>query len=140
MDSQLNQQSFGTDGSPAALAGEESLRTIIELVHPLVRNGINPPEVDIEHDIMAPALESRHLEWHELEKLCEACSIILEQVGNTILTTLDTYLSTHEARHTLTYLIDAMEQLNLLLIRANTTSFFEAFYIGMLTEVDHEPF
>ena len=53
---------------------------------------------------------------------------------------LDTYLSTHEARHTLTYLIDAMEQLNLLLIRANTTSFFEAFYIGMLTEVDHEPF
>ena len=140
MDSQKNQPCFGGDGSGLLPEGEESLRTIIGLVHPLVRNGINPPVLDIEHDIMVPALENRHLEWRELEKLCAVCTMVLEQVGSTVLTTLDTYLSTREARYTLTHLIDEMEQLNLLLIRANTTSFFGAFYIGMLTEVAHEPF
>ena len=119
---------------------EESLRAMIGLVYPLIRGGTKPAVVDISQDIMLPAEQCRWSEQLEIEQLCEVFSVVLEQVGNSILTTLATYLQTREAEYTLKHLIVSMEHLADSLNSAYDTSLIEAFRIGLLKGFDDEPF
>ena len=119
---------------------EGSVRAMIELVHPLVRSGRSPAAVDIAQDIMLPAEHSGWRERAELEKLCAVFSVVLEQLGNTILTTLAIYLATFDDENTLGHFINEMERIAGALPKAYDTSLIEAFRIGLLKSFYDEQF
>ena len=88
MDSSVEKRLSGEGESASVPETEGSVRAMIELVYPLVRDGRSAAAVDIAQEIMLPAEHSGWRERAELEKLCAAFSVVLEQLGNTILTTL----------------------------------------------------
>jgi len=119
---------------------ERSVRAMIELVYPLVRNGRSVATVDIAEEIILPTEHSGWRERAELEKLCAVFSVVLEQLGNTILTTLAIYLATLDAENTLEHFIDAMGRIAAALPKAYDTSLIEAFHIGLLNGFADESF
>jgi hypothetical protein len=119
---------------------ERGVRAMVELVHPLVRCGHVPPAVDIAQEIIVPAEHSVRCEQVELEKLCAVFSVVLEQVGNTILTTLAIYLATFDDENTIDHFINAMERMVGALPEAYDTSLIETFRIGLLKGFYDEQF
>ncbi len=119
---------------------ERTVRVMIELVRPLVLSGSKPELIDIFEDFALPVQQYRWSEQLEIERLCEIFSFVLEQVGNSILTTLATYFPTLEAEHALKHFVGAMEHLTDSLSSAYDTSLIEAFRIGLLKGFDDEPF
>ncbi len=96
--------------------------------------------MDIAGEIMVPAEHSGCRERAELEKLCAVFSVVLEQVGNTILTTLAMYLATLDDENTLEHFINAIERIAGALPEAYDTSLIEAFHIGLLKGFYDEQF
>jgi hypothetical protein len=135
------EQRLSCEDQPKSMSDvKASVRTMIEVVRPLVRGGSNPVALDIFEDIVLPAQQCRWSEQLEIEQLCAVFSLVLEQVGNSILTTLATYLPTCAAEHTLKHFIDSMENLVDQLECAYDTSLIEAFRIGLLKGFDDEQF
>ena len=132
MDSCVEERLSPEDDSGSMPEAERTVRGMIELVRPLVRSGSNPAVLDIFEDIVLPLQQRGWCEQLEIERLCAVLSVVLEQVGNTILTTLAAYLPTLEAEYTLKHFIGAMEQLADSLSSAYDTSLIEAFRIGLL--------
>jgi hypothetical protein len=131
---------FGVGESGSMPGTEGSVRAMIELVYPLVRCGHSPVAVDIAQEIMVPAEHSECHERAELEKLCAVFSVVLEQLGNTILTTLAMYLATLDDENTLDHFINAVERIAGALPEAYDTSLIEAFHIGLLKGFYDEEF
>ena len=128
------------DESESKLDAERSVREMIELVRPLVRGGINPSVLDLFEDIVLPAQQSGWSEQLDIDRLCAIFSMVLEQMGNSILGTLATYLATDEGEHTIKHFVSAMEHLADTLAEAYDTSLIEAFRIRLLKEFCDEPF
>ena len=131
MDSSVEKRLFREGESGSVPDAEGSVRAMIELVYPLVRCG-HSPAVDIAQEIMVPVEHSGCGERAELEKLCAVFSVVLEQLGNTILTTLAIYLATLDDENTLGHFINAMERIAGALPEAYDTSLIETFRIGLL--------
>ena len=126
---------------PESMSGaERTVHAMIELVRPLVLSGSKPTLLDIFEGMALTAQQYQWSEQLEIERLCEIFSFVLEQVGNSILTTLAAYLPALEAEHTLKHFISAMEHLADSLSSAYDTSLIEAFRIGLLKGFDDEPF
>ena len=135
------EERLSPEDEPESMSGaERTVRVMIELVRPLVISGSNPALLDIFEDIALPAQPRRWNEQLEIERLCEIFSFVLEQVGNSILTTLATYFPALEAERTLKHFLGAMEHLTDSLSSAYDTSLIEAFRIGLLKGFDDEPF
>ena len=132
------EERFPAEGESESMPDTDgSVRAMIELVYPLVRS---PASVDIAEEIMLPAEHSGWRERAELEKLCAVFLVVLEQLGNTILTTLTIYLATLDDENTLDYFIKAVERIAGALPKAYDTSLIEAFRIGLLKGFADEPF
>lgn len=131
---------FPEDGSGPVRNDGSSLRAMIDLVYPLVRHGHTPMGVDISSDILLPAGQCGWSEQLELEKLCAVFSVVLDRVGNTVLTTIATYLNNCEPEQILAHFFGGMEKLANMIACAYGTSLIEAFRIGLTEGVDHEPF
>jgi hypothetical protein len=140
MGSCVEKRLSGEDESESKPDAERSVHAMIELVRPLVRGGTTPAVLDLFEDIVLPAQQSGWSEQLEIERLCAVFSMILEQVGNSILGTLATYLATVEGEHTLKHFISAMEHLADTLVEAYDTSLIEAFRIGLSKGFCDEPF
>lgn len=140
MDSYGERRNTAEDDSGSMPEAERTVRAMIELVRPLVRSGSKPAVLDIFEDIVLPVQQRGWSEQVEIERLCAVFSVVLEQVGNTILTTLAAYLPTLEAEFTLKHFIGAMEQLADSLLEAYDTSLIEAFRIGLLKGFADESF
>ena len=140
MDVRVEERLSPEDEPESMSAAERTVCAMIDLVRPLVMSGSKPTLLDIFEDMVLPAQQHGRSEQLELERLCEVLSVVLEQVGNTILTTLAAYLPTFEAEHTLKHFIGAMEQLADSLSSAYDTSLIEAFRIGLLKGFADEPF
>ncbi|MEE1550297.1 MAG: hypothetical protein V1244_01585 [Nitrospinaceae bacterium] len=121
-------------------SAERTVRAMVELVLPLVISGSKPTLLDIFEDIALPTQQLRWNEQLEIERLCEIFTFVLEQVGNSILTTLASYFPALESEHTLKHFVSAMEHLADSLSSAYDTSLIEAFRIGLLKGFDDEPF
>jgi hypothetical protein len=139
-DSSVEKRLSREDEPESMLGAEASVRAMIELVHPLVRDGHKPTELDIATDIMLPVEHCRWRERDEIEKLCAVFSVMLEQLGNAILATLAIYLATLDDENTLSYFVDAIKQMSTAVPKAYDTSLIEAFRIGLLREFYYELF
>jgi hypothetical protein len=131
MDSCVEKRLSDEDESESKPDAERSVRAMIELVRPLVRGGTTPLVLDLFEDIVLPAQQSGWSEQLEIERLCAILSMVLEQVGNSILGALATYLATAEGEHTLKHFISAMEHLADTIAEVYDTSLIEAFRIGL---------
>ena len=140
MDSSVEKRRFGEDESGSMPETEGSVRAMIELVYPLVRCGHCPATVDIAQEIMLPAEHSGCHERAELEKLCAVFSVVLEQLGNTILATLAIYLATLDDENTLEHFINEIERIARALPEAYDTSLIETFRIRLLKGFYDEQF
>ncbi len=140
MDSCVEKRLSDEDECESMPDTEGSVRAIIELVYPLVRGGRSPATVDIAQEIMLPAERSGCTERAELEKLCAVFSVVLEQLGSTILTTLAIYLATLDDENTLKYFVNAVQRIAGALPKAYDTSLIEAFRIGLLKGFADESF
>ena len=140
MDSCVEKRLSHEDVSELMPDTEKTVRVMIELVHPLVRNGRSLAGVDIAEEIMLPAEHSGWRTRAELEKLCAVFSVVLEQLGNTILTTLAIYLATLDDENTLSYFVNAVDRIAGALPKAYDTSLIEAFRIGLLKGFYDEQF
>ena len=140
MDSCVEKRLSDEDESESKPDAERNVRAMIELVRPLVRCGTNPVVLDLFEDIVLPAQQSGWSEQLEIERLCAILSMVLEQVGNSILGTLATYLATAEGEHTLKHFISAMEHLADTIAEVYDTSLIEAFRIGLCKGFCDEPF
>ncbi len=140
MDSSVEKRLSREGESGSVPDAEGSVRAMIDLVYPLVRCGHSPAAVDIAQEIMVPVEHSGCSERAELEKLCAVFSVVLEQLGNTILTTLAIYLETLDDENTLEHFINAMERIAGALPEAYDTSLIETFRIGLLKEFYDEQF
>lgn len=140
MDSRVENRLSAEDEFESMPDAEASVRAMIEVVRPLFRGPSNPSVLDLFEEIVLPAQQSGWSEQLEIQRLCGIFSIILEQVGNAILSTLATYLATVEDEHTLKHFISAMEHLADTLACAYDTSIIEAFHIGLCKGSCDEPF
>ena len=140
MDSSVEKRRFGVGESGSMPGAEGSVRAMIELVHPLVRSGHGLVAVDIAGEIMEPAEHSGCHERTELEKLCAVFSVVLEQLGNTILTTLAMYLATLDDENTTEHFINEIERIAGALPEAYDTSLIETFRIRLLKGFYDEQF
>ncbi len=140
MDSCVDQM-FAPEDKPKVPRKEvEDLREIIALVHPLLRSGGKPANVDIGRDILLPAETCQWSEHYDLATLCEVFRILLDQVGITILSTLATYLSSFDPEETISHFYDGFDHLAARMINAHCTSIIDAFRIGFAEGFDDESF
>ena len=140
MDTRVGTRLAGGDDPESMSDAERTVRAIVELVHPLVRDGSYREVVDIAEEIIYPAGQWDEADQLDLKRLCEVFPMVLQRIGTTILATLATYMATTDGEHTLKHFLGEMEALVHLLSEAYETSLIEAFYIGLTKELDDELF
>lgn len=131
---------FSTDASGSAPEERVALRTIIALVHPLCRGEGKSRIPDIAADIIAPAQQCDDDQKLEVERLCRLFSMVLEYLGNTVLSALATYLASFESACTLKRFLESVEQLTDALSDAYDASVLEAFRLQLFKGLYDEPF
>jgi len=131
---------FSPDASEPEPERWVALRTLIALVHPLCRGEGTAKIPDITEDILIPAQQSDHEEKLEVDRLCRLFSLVLEYLGNAVLSALATYFASFESACTLKGFLESIEQLADALSDAYDASILDAFRLQLFKGLYDEPF